>query len=146
MKLQNVMDIKHNQYFIWADDYTREYMCVEDDERRLSVLVCKKNDKVTPKIHVTSLIHPGWSDELFWDKKCRVIIVDEPYQFMNENVRCDSCANTFCNHKMGQDARIDGIVCPNTYSEMFVPEEMSLVVWHPHEMSGREDFFASIGL
>jgi hypothetical protein len=153
LKLQckKVSELKPDEYFIWADDKTRDNMAVDyepndPDLQVLQVLSVKitKGDRY-PLIRFKR--RDGSTGSKWVQKPDLAILIKNPSRTFSSGVVCKNCGDKFGDHYLGLDARIYGIQCKEFGSKQwFVPEESSLHRLHPDLFGVADDFFASLGL
>lgn len=152
--IKHVDQLERGESFIWLDDYTRDFMCVEDDPNRLQVLKFDYVDSSTyyPKegqVFYTYL--DGSHDSLYYDAKCLVIAFTTKTHVMASGLRCDNCKRSYGNHFTNGDATVHGIRCNSADSgQWFVVNDESFADYYAELLSAyrncSKDFFASIGL
>jgi hypothetical protein len=88
----------------------------------------------------------GSEDRLYYTDKCKAIVINHDYQFIDLAVICGGCGDRFGNHYVGQGAPVQGVHCHKSGSGIwFVPDEQSLMEHHP-EAFADDGFFSSLGL
>ena len=156
MKFTKITDLKYGDHFIWADDYTRDFMCADEETDRLAVLRFEEIDR-SENDKLWFLNHNGDTDCLYFDERCRVIVTQNQYGplsgLMNPQVRCIQCGDGFSDHCDSKGRLVDvgsfSTTCRH-FTAYFAPAEVSLRYWHPeafrHKTMTEDEFFESIGL
>jgi hypothetical protein len=144
MKFTKITDLKYGDHFIWADDYTRDFMCADEEIDRLAILRFEEIDQ-NEDDKLWFLNHQRDTDCLYFDHLCKVIVTGNQDgripAVMNHRVRCISCGDKFYEHT-------GTFVCPH-FGGFFAPLEVSLRFYHPEAFDQTmtdDDFFKSIGL
>lgn len=155
IKVKLVSKLEPGEKFIWADDYTRDFMCADENPEVLQVLTAVKHEDTDTCYDDERIIRftqlNGHPDYLYYNKNCRVIVIDRANDLFAYGVKCDNCGVRYGSHYCNGDARKSGIRCQSGLSEeWFVPNQKSLWDFHREVMSPAyktgEDFFSSIGL
>jgi hypothetical protein len=154
MKFTKITDLKYGDHFIWADDYTRDFMCADEEPDRLAVLRFEEISGLEDD-KLWFLNHNGDTDSLYFDGRCRVIVTQNKYGpitgVMDDKVRCIFCGDDLGSH-IGPLRRLlaGSSTCPHRSDGYFAPNEESLRYWHPeafkHKTMTENEFFESIGL
>lgn len=142
MKFTKIKDLKYGDCFIWGDDYTRQFMCVDEEHDRLAPLIFDRvedSSALGPKVWFLN----ANQDEvyLYFDSRCRVIVAKPVFgDVMHGQVRCNTCGGRLHKHQY--------MKCNSVDAGYFSPVEDSLMHWHGEAFNqmSHDEFFESIGL
>ena len=147
-EIQYAVDLNEGDYFIWASDYTRDFVNAEVDENsdHLQVLRCISVKKLDDSSYLLWFRYlNGMEDRVYVNRRCLVIKRQALSFEISGRVICDGCRHVYGDHYPGVSDIRDGISCHSRRSGFwFVPNEISLK--NHHSFPSDDDFFAEMGL